>query len=350
MTVFLARELPELMPEAPLALEWEALVQARPESGFMQGLPWAAFKKRQGLDVVHVGLFEHNRLVGGTLAYVAQRSSGASYLISPDGPVLPWRDELRAQAGMRALHEVIAGVARARGAIAWRLEPRLEPPLHRALRNFRRAPIDLLPSESLLLDLRPPPEDLLSAMRPKGRYNIRLAGRKGVFVEEAPPGHGLESLYAVLEQTARRDGFFLEPPTYFAQLLETLGPSGHARVFVARGSAAPDDAPLGVLLLITYGNRATYLYGGIADHDRHRMAGYALQWAAILRARELGCEHYDFYGFEPYGRPEHLYARFSRFKRQFGGRPVQYSGAHEHLFLDRLADAVVRAVREIGWS
>ena len=44
--------------------------------------------------------------------------------------------------------------------------------------------------------------------------------------------------------------------------------------------------------------------------------------------------------------PGHLYAGFSRFKRQFGGRPVRLIGAHDLYFLDRLADVVVRAVHE----
>jgi lipid II:glycine glycyltransferase (peptidoglycan interpeptide bridge formation enzyme) len=101
--------------------------------------------------------------------------------------------------------------------------------------------------------------------------------------------------------------------------------------------------------MVTHGRRATYLYGGVTGTERQRMAGYALQWAAIAHAHALGCETYDFYGFDPFGRPDHLYASFSRFKRQFGGRAVQFIGAQEHFFLDRLADAVVRAVQEIGW-
>jgi lipid II:glycine glycyltransferase (peptidoglycan interpeptide bridge formation enzyme) len=138
-----------------------------------------------------------------------------------------------------------------------------------------------------------------------------------------------------------RHGFFLEPRAFFATLLETLAPAVHV--------AWHGETFLGAHLMVTHGRRATYLYGGVTGAERQRMAGYALQWAAIAHAHALGCETYDFYGFDPFGRPDHLYASFSRFKRQFGGRAVQFIGAQEHFFLDRLADAVVRAVQEIGW-
>jgi lipid II:glycine glycyltransferase (peptidoglycan interpeptide bridge formation enzyme) len=49
---------------------------------------------------------------------------------------------------------------------------------------------------------------------------------------------------------------------------------------------------------------------------------------------------YDFYGYEPYGLLDHPYAGFSRFKRQFGGRPVRYIGAQDFIFYERLAAAI----------
>lgn len=349
----MARELGELPADGPLARAWEALVAGAETSGFMQGLAWASFKRLQGLRVIHVGLFQDDALVGGTLAYAAPRGRGVTLLVSPDGPVLPWTERSLAGAGMQALHRLLTDVARREGAIAWRIEPRLPRPRPAALRNFSRAPVDLLPEETLLLDLSTRPEELLAAMHPKGRYNIRLAARKGVVVDTLTGEAGLDAFYAVLEQAATRSDFFLESRAFFAQLLEALAPGGHVHLLLARGAERETATPetcLGGLLLLTHGARATYLYGGVADRDRPRMAGYALQWAAIRLARSLGCQTYDFYGFDPLGRPDHPYARFSRFKRQFGGRPVRYLGAQEHFFVDRLADAVVRAVQEIGWS
>jgi lipid II:glycine glycyltransferase (peptidoglycan interpeptide bridge formation enzyme) len=147
-----------------------------------------------------------------------------------------------------------------------------------------------------------------------------------------------------MNEAGERAGFFVEPPSFFSALVETLVPRGLARLLFAERAGRP----LATMLLTTYGERATYLYGAVSNDEREAMAGYALQWVAIGVARAVGCRVYDFYGYEPHGAPEHLYASFSRFKRQFGGQPRRFIGAHDYFFLDQLADAVVAAVRETG--
>jgi len=72
------------------------------------------------------------------------------------------------------------------------------------------------------------------------------------------------------------------------------------------------------------------------------MPAYAAHWAAIQAARDRGCTEYDFYGYDPFGQPGHLYAGFSRFKKQFGGFRRDSIGAYDHLFYERLAESLVR--------
>src|SRR5271170_6740669 len=111
--------------------------------------------------------------------------------------------------------------------------------------------------------------------------------------------------------------------------------------------AEHDGETLAGMIMIVAGNRATYLYGGTSNQKRQMMAGYALQWHAMITARELNCGTYDFFGFVPPCRIEHPYARFSRFKAQFGGKPQRFVGAHDVVFVDRLADIIVRAIGEL---
>jgi lipid II:glycine glycyltransferase (peptidoglycan interpeptide bridge formation enzyme) len=346
MTALLVRKLPDPATAHAWADAWEGLVQRCPESGFMQSLAWARVKQAQGLQVVHLGLFDGETLVGGAIAFTLPQPTGATLLISPEGPVLPWSDPERAGKALRALLEAMASEAGQVGAIAWRIEPRVAPPRPDVLRGFGRAPIDLVPQQTLYLDLTADDETLLAAMHAKGRYNIRLAGRRGVTVRTSLDPADTRRFYDVVVEAAQRDDFFVEPPGYFSLIAETLMPQGLARYLFAEH----EGETLGALLLVTHGDRATYFYGGTTNDKRPLMAGYALQWAAIRQAREQRCRQYDFFGFEPHGDPDHLYAGFSRFKRQFGGEAVRFIGAQDHLFVDRLADAVVRAFQEIGSS
>jgi hypothetical protein len=145
----------------------------------------------------------------------------------------------------------------------------------------------------------------------------------------------------MLEASAR-DGFDVEPLKFFEHMASVLVPSGHAQFLFAEH----DGDTLGTLMLMTYGNRATYLYGGITNRKRNVMGGYALQWAAMNAAKDAGCSEYDLYGFDASGAPQHRYARFSQFKSRFGGTVRRYIGAQDYFFLDNLTDAFVKIVQE----
>ncbi|MCC6626696.1 MAG: peptidoglycan bridge formation glycyltransferase FemA/FemB family protein [Chloroflexi bacterium] len=340
-----------LDPSCDAGRAWERLVAANPASGMMQTLAWATFKRRLGFRTLHLALYDGATLVGGLLGYLGPARPGPALLVAPEGPVLPWDDPVLARAGLRALVEAVEALAPAHGLIGLRVEPRLTPPAPRLLRGFGRAPVDFLPTETLCLDLTGGPTAVRRQLRPKGRYNIGLSVRHGVTVRAASGPDAQTVLVRLLAEAGERGDFFVEPAGVFTALVEALAPTGQARILIAER----DAEPLAAMLLVTCGRRATYLYGAVANRQRTTMAGYALQWAAIEAACAAGCSEYDLFGYEPHGAPEHLYAGFSRFKRQFGGVPARFIGAHDVFLLDRLADAVVAvagagAASEGAWT
>ena len=60
--------------------------------------------------------------------------------------------------------------------------------------NLRKAAIDFTVADALIIDIARTEEEILSAMKPKCRYNIRLSRRKGVHVSRASPNQ-LPSFY-----------------------------------------------------------------------------------------------------------------------------------------------------------
>src|SRR5205823_7931299 len=162
------------------------------------------------------------------------------------------------------LMDASRALVQGKGIVALRVEPRLAPPAPGLLRDFHRAPVDLMPSETLYLDIRPEPDALLGAMHPKWRYNIRLAGRAGVRVRESRDLADLGQLYAVLQEAAGRGEFFLEPLSFFTALHEQFVKPGLARVLLAEH----EGRVLAGLLLVTFATPATYLYRGPAHYGR----------------------------------------------------------------------------------
>ncbi len=217
------------------------------------------------------------------------------------------------------------------------------------LEGFVRAPVDLLPSETLLIDLRPSETDILQAMNPKGRYNVRLSQRYGVTTEFTTDSQAIPIFYDLFWETVQRQQFFGEPYGFFINLCQTLFQANMAEI----GLAAWKGEVLAAVLIVYWGNssqnsagsRATYLYGGRSANHPQVMASYSLHWAAIQRAKARGSSVYDFYGYTR--NPKHGYARFSQFKRQFGGTPVTTIGAQDFFFYDRLADTLISILKRI---
>ncbi|MDZ8056182.1 MAG: lipid II:glycine glycyltransferase FemX [Aulosira sp. ZfuVER01] len=310
---------------------WDLLIKNLPHSCFMQTSIWADFKEIEGYKTFRLGLFENSKLIGGCIFYLYPHSNKANLLIAPGGPILP---EKSPEAAIELLLNKAKELAQKLGAIALRIEP-LWQNKPEYIQNFVRAPADLLPSETLLIDLRPDPSQILAAMRPKGRYNIRLSQRYGVTTEFSSDSQKIPLFYDLFWETVQRQQFFGEPYGFFINLCQTLFAADMAEI----GLAYWQGEILAAVLVVYCGNIATYLYGGRSLAHPQVMANYGLHWEAMQRAKIRGCQFYDFYGFTQ--DKNHSYAKFSQFKSQFGGTPITTIGAHDYFFYDQLADTLI---------
>lgn len=198
-------------------------------------------------------------------------------------------------------------------------------------RPFRRAGADVQPPDTAVLSLSGrSDEELLAGMRPKWRYNIRLALKKGVSVASEPPESAVDIFYSLYETTAARDRIALHPKRYYERLFSLAreyGPGApDLRVWVARH----EGGPLAAIITSCFRDEAVYLYGASSDEKRNLMPAYALQWAAIRAARDAGCKYYDFYGMPPFEDTDHPMAGLYRFKTGFGGEVFHYAGSWDY--------------------
>ncbi len=226
----------------------------------------------------------------------------------------------------------------------------------------RKAPTDVQPVDSLLLDLSPSDERLLASMKPKTRYNIRLALRHGVVVDHFAPGdqnlgRALEEWNRLAEETESRNGLAITDPIHIRALFEAASDlrgaaAAGATVYlsIARVPFGPNAGrPLAAAVIARTADRAFYLYGASSGEERRLMAPYAVQWDAIRAAKAAGCRDYDFCGIPPaHDRSHPLYGLY-RFKRGFGGREVHRCGCWD-VPLDDDAYEVLRARESAGPS
>jgi len=183
-----------------------------------------------------------------------------------------------------------------------------------------KAPHDMQPREIFVVDITKDAETLLSEMKAKTRYNIKLAEKRGVVVSHQPASSAdkssvishkekhLKEFLKLTKEMATRHGITAHPENYYQKMIETL-PSEMLKIYVAeyevpastRGndhSSTRGGKIIAANLVLFYGKTATYLHGASGNAHRDVMAPYLLQWQAILDAKELGFEKYDFGGIK----------------------------------------------------
>jgi lipid II:glycine glycyltransferase (peptidoglycan interpeptide bridge formation enzyme) len=201
----------------------------------------------------------------------------------------------------------------------------------------------------VLIGLGASGEDILRGMKPKWRYNIGLAAKKGVTTERRDE-QGLDAFYALYRETAKRDGIAIHGPEYYKTLFacsrEKAGQE--LRLYLA----FHEGAPLAGIIILLRGSSAVYLYGASSNEKRNFMAPYALQWQAIQDARAAGCTEYDLYGIPPREDPAHPMAGLYRFKTGFGGRIIHRSGSWDYTYrpVRKNLFTLAERLRKFLWS
>ena len=183
---------------------------------------------------------------------------------------------------------------------------------------FRKAPIDVQPPTTSVLDLQPSEEELLAGMKSKTRYNVRLAAKRGVTTRQAEAEDAeLDRWYELYRETAERDRIAIHSPRYYRTLLDTARsyPDVHLSLLLAEH----EGDLLGGIIVGRHGSAAVYLYGASSNTKRNLMAPYLLQWEAIREAKAAGAQSYDFFGIPPAEDPTHPMHGLYRFKVGFGG-------------------------------
>ncbi len=197
--------------------------------------------------------------------------------------------------------------------------------------------VDVQPPTTVLIDIARDEAEILADMKSKWRYNIRLAAKRDVTVRASTAKtfeRDMARWYSLYEETARRDRIAIHSQGYYRDFVEHAwhhgaGPSVDLLV------AEHDGDFIAGIITARMGKRATYVFGASASFKRNLMPAYALQWAAIERARRAGCTVYDMYGIPPAEDSDHPMHGLYRFKTGFGGRIVNYPGT---------VDAVMRPV------
>jgi len=236
--------------------------------------------------------------------------------------------------------------------IFFKIEPYLEKSKFqisnfKSISNFKflNSKHPLFPDWTQILDLTKSEEDLLKQMKPKTRYNIKLAQKKGVTVIEESNEKGYKIFEKLYFDTCRRQKYFGHTPEYHQIVWKNLK-NNIAHILVAYYQ----NTPLVSYELFYFKDTLYYPYGGSSDQYRNLMAANLIMWEAIRLAKKLGAKKLDMWGsLPPNYDMKNDWSGFTRFKEGYGGEFVQMIGSYDLVinpFLYQLY-TIIYKIREI---
>lgn len=320
---------------------WQQTLSRLPYAHALQSWVWGQFKGRWGWTAMPLTMvIGENHAESIAAAMVLKRQLPRlpfCVLYVPKGPAFDYRDtRLRTQ-----VFSQLEQLARRERAIFIKIDPEIVrswgaenervSPLGTQVMDTLRArgwkesaeQIQFRNTVEIVLDQTE--EQLLAAMKPKTRYNIRLAERKGVVVR-AGTAQDLPMIFEMYQTTAVRDGFAIRPRDYYLDGWPALMDAGMAQPLIAEF----EGRPIAAVILVRFGERAIYMYGASDNSERERMPNYLLQWEAIRWAKNAGCAVYDMWGApDTFDEEDRLWGVW-RFKAGFNGEVVRFIGAWDY--------------------
>jgi peptidoglycan pentaglycine glycine transferase (the first glycine) len=305
--------------------EWRVFLSRHPQAHLLQSGEWGELKSAFGWEAVHVVAGE-----AGAQILFRHLPLGYTFAYMPKGPVTEAEPQPE-------FWSAVDQACRNRRAVFMKTEPNgwagRQPADTSIQAPFVPSPQRIQPHGTLVIDLRKSEDELFDCMKPKTRYNIRLAGRKEVVVRRSVD---IGNFYRMMNITSERQQFNVHSREYYQRAYDLFHPAGLCELFVAefQGHA------LAAVMIFSFGKQAYYFYGASADEERNRKPTYPLQWEAIRWAHKKGCTEYDMWGIpddvtesiedEESEREDGLWGVY-RFKRGFGG-----SIRHAHPPMDRV--------------
>ncbi|MBC9784549.1 peptidoglycan bridge formation glycyltransferase FemA/FemB family protein [Heliobacterium chlorum] len=306
-----------------------------PKGHVLQSWEWGDLKAKTGWQP-HRLMIEDKGTPVAAISILKRRIPGVGKHIfyAPRGPVF---DPAQPEIADRLL-QAVEDLARRENAVFLKIDPDIHAPSplwtdYLATRGFRLVDKGegfegVQPRHVFRLDISDDLDKVFGRFHQKTRYNIRLAERKGVVIDENCTKADLPVFYDVLKETTERDNFLVRAYSYFEDMYDYLVPAGLAKLFVARYEG---EVIAGTLALIL-GNKAWYLYGASSNRHRNVMPNYLIQWKMICWAKANGCTLYDFRGVPGDVGEDHPLYGLVRFKRGFNGDYVHFIGEYDRVY------------------
>lgn len=141
-----------------------------------------------------------------------------------------------------------------------------------------------------IIDLSKTEDEILSLMKPKWRYNIKLAIKKSVeIIEVESSDENIKIFYDLMLETTSRDSFSWNNLNYYKNFLKIIP---NSKLLFAKYQ----EKIIASWIFVIEKEVSIYYYWASTSDNKYRnlMAPYLLQWEAIKISKEFKSKYYDF--------------------------------------------------------
>ncbi len=304
------------------------------KGSFLQSFEWGNFQEQFSKKVWRAKVTEGKKILLQA-QIIKNKVFLKYYFYIPYGPTFNPNNSLEENfKALKYFLEKIQGLAKEEGVIFLRIEP-VSPLSEIPEFDFQDSIKRVQPQKTLILGIDKPEKELLMSFRKRTRYNIKLAGEKGVKVKILD--RYSDVFYELLKKTKERQAFHSYPEDYYKKLLEIQGNCLKTELLLAEYEGKIIVASV----IIFFGERVTSLHTGFDYKYRALKAPYFLRWKTILEGKKRDCREFDMWGIDEKKWPGVTYL-----KKSFGGWEFEYGPGKEIVFNDKWCKAY-RILRKI---
>lgn len=308
--------------------DYNNFVTLNDQGSFLQSWDWGEWQKTLGREVKRFWLTEKGEKIGLGQFVKLPLFLGKHYWYCPYGPIINQNLNTKNQNYLEQVAKQF------NDSIFVRIEPKNQSFLNPQPSTLTKS-FNIQPGKTLVIDLAKSEEELLSDMHQKTRYNIKVALKHEVVIEDEfalTVGKGLFAQEAVglIVETAKRHGVLAQGKDYFEKLatfFAVQNPNGDLKLHIYK--ALWQKQLLTSALIIDFGKTRTYLFGGSSQENKNLMAPYLLHFKAMLDAKVLGLSFYDFWGIETSSGETPGFVKFKMGFSTVSPKIKQYAGAYD---------------------
>ncbi len=310
---------------------WENFLKNCKEKTFLNSWNWGNFQEKMGNKIWKLGVFE-KELISVALVIKVEAKRG-TFLFLPHCPNIKENFENKKFEILKKFLFEIKKIAKKEKADFIRIAPIFE----RKKENlqvfkklgFREAPIHIHPENSWELNIDLPEEKLLMQMRKTTRYLIRKAQKEKIEIFEKNDLEGLKEFEKLYQITRKRHHFV---PFSFDYLKnEFLVFSKENQISILLGKYKGEIVAGGIFI---FWQKIGFYHHGASSLKYPKVpVSYLLIWEAIKKAKERGCEKFNFWGIAErdfkykilkFKIGKHPWQGLTLFKKGFGGEEKKY--------------------------